>query len=102
MNQGIIEREDDTMSAVYTKKFYLPHHPVLIPNKATMKICIVYDASSKAGSSMNSLNEHLNHGPVILPDLCDFISNVSNIIHFYGLKMQPIWILQLLDNLPVL
>ena len=57
LNQGIIERVDDTMSAVCTKKLYLPHDPVLTPNKATTKIRIVYDVSSKAGSSINSLNE---------------------------------------------
>ena len=73
LNQGYIERVDDTMSAVCTQKFCLPHHLVLIPNKATTKIHIVYNASSKAGSSMNSLNERLNCGPVILPDLCGLL-----------------------------
>ena len=73
LNQGIIERVDDIMSAVCTKKFYLPHHLVLTPNKATTKIRIVYNASSKAGSSMNSLNECLNRGPVILPHLCGLL-----------------------------
>ena len=73
LNQGNIERVDDTMSAVCTKKIYLPHHPVLTPNNATTKICIVYIASSKAGSSMNSLNECLNGGPVILLDLCGLL-----------------------------
>ena len=61
------------MSAVCTKKFYLPHHPMLTPNKATTKIHIVYDASSKTRGSMNSLNECLNRGPVILPDLCSLL-----------------------------
>ena len=61
------------MSAVCTQKFYLPHHLVLTSNKATTKMHIVYNASSKAGSSMNSLNERLNRGPVILPDLCGLL-----------------------------
>ena len=61
------------MSAVCTQKFYLPHHLVLTSNKATTKMHIVYNASSKAGSSMNSLNECLNRGPVILPDLCGLL-----------------------------
>ena len=46
---------------------------MLTPNKATTKIRIVYNASSKAGSSVNSLNECLNYGPVILPDLCGLL-----------------------------
>ena len=72
MDQGIIERVDDTMP-VCIKKFYKPHHPVLTPNEITTKICIVYDAPSKAGNGINSLSEYLNHGPVILVDLCGLI-----------------------------
>ena len=40
----------------------------MTPNKTTTKIHIAYDASPKVGSSMNSLNEHLNHGSLIIPD----------------------------------
>ena len=40
LNQGINERVDNAMP-IYTKKFYLPHHPVFTPHKATTKICIV-------------------------------------------------------------
>ena len=58
---------------ICTKMFYLPHYLVLTPNKATTKIPIVHNASSKAGNSMNSLNECLNRGPVILPDLCGLL-----------------------------
>ena len=72
LNKGIIERVDDT-ALVHTKRYYLPHHPVLTPNKATTKVRIVYDASSKARDNMNSLNECLHRGPVILPDLCGLL-----------------------------
>ena len=51
----------------------MPHHPVLTPNKATTKVHIVYDASSKSRSDMSSLNECLHRGPVILPDLCGIL-----------------------------
>ena len=46
---------------------------MLTPNKATTKVRIVYDASSKVGSDMSSLNECLHRGPVILPDLCGLL-----------------------------
>ena len=72
LNQGIIERVNDDVNQ-HTKKYYMPHHPVLTPKKATTKVRIVYDASSKAESDMNSLNECLHRGPVILPDLCGLL-----------------------------
>ena len=72
LDQGIIERVDDSIPQ-HAKKYYLPHLPVLTPNKATTKVCIVYDASSKAGSDMSSLNECLHQGPVILLDLCGIL-----------------------------
>ena len=46
---------------------------MLTPNKATTKVRIVYDASSKAGSDTSSLNKCLHRGPVILPDLCGLL-----------------------------
>ena len=51
-----------------TKKHYLPHHPVLIPDKETTKIRIVYNASAKARSASRNLNECLYCGLVILPE----------------------------------
>ena len=72
LNQGIIERVDDDVNQ-HIQRYYMPHHPVLTPKKATTKVRIVYDASSKAESNMNSLNECLHRGPVILPDLCGLL-----------------------------
>ena len=71
LNQGIIERVDNVNQHI--QKYYMPHRPVLTPNKATTKVRIVYDASSKAESNMNSRNECLHRGPVILPDLCGLL-----------------------------
>ena len=53
-----------------TRKYYLPHHPIITPSKATTKVCIVYDISAKGKVGESSLNECLYRGPVILPDLC--------------------------------
>jgi len=41
------------------RQYYLPHHPVLTPTKATSKLRIVYDASSKARRDLNSLNKRV-------------------------------------------
>ena len=72
LDQRVIERVDNSLSQ-HVKSYYLPHHPVLTPKKATTKVRIVYDASSKARSDMSSLNKCLHQGPVILPDLCGLL-----------------------------
>ena len=46
---------------------YLSHHAVLLPDKATTKICIVYDRSVK--EKKGHLNENQFRGPVLLEDL---------------------------------
>ena len=45
----------------------------LLPLKTTTKLCIVYDASTKAKKGQKSLNECLHRGPVILEDLCGLL-----------------------------
>ncbi|MCP4486384.1 MAG: DDE-type integrase/transposase/recombinase, partial [Gammaproteobacteria bacterium] len=50
------------------KLFYLPHHAVITPGRTT-KVRVVYDASAKSSQKVNSLNDCLYRGPVILPDL---------------------------------
>ena len=54
----------------YSKVSYLPHHPVITPDKQTTKVRIVYDAAAKTGKNALSLNESLYKGPAILPELC--------------------------------
>ena len=68
LEKGMIERVD-TSTLTNTKKYYLPHHPVLTPLKTTTKICIVYNGSAKTQSASSSLNDCLYRGPIILPDL---------------------------------
>uniref|UniRef100_A0A1I7XJF6 DUF1758 domain-containing protein n=1 Tax=Heterorhabditis bacteriophora TaxID=37862 RepID=A0A1I7XJF6_HETBA len=47
---------------------YLPYHPIINMQKATTKMCIVYDASAKTRNNP-SLNDCLYKGSVLLPDL---------------------------------
>jgi len=72
LDLDIIEVVDDN-KLTNSRKYYLPHHPVLTPSKITTKTRIIYNASSKAKTDMNSLIECLYRGPVILPDLCGLL-----------------------------
>ena len=72
LDKGIIEKVDTTMVSD-TRKHYLPHHPILTPSKVTTKVRIVYDASARSRDNVNSLNECLHRGPIILPDLCGLL-----------------------------
>ena len=60
-------------SNVGPQKHYIPHHAVVTPSKATTKVRVVYDASAKAKQTNLSLNECLQRGPIMLPDLCGFL-----------------------------
>ena len=70
-NKGIIEK----VSIVEVPKVshYIPHQVVLTPGKATTKLRVVYDASAKAKSNAQSLNDCLYRGVVILEDLCGLL-----------------------------
>ncbi|CAD5207734.1 unnamed protein product [Bursaphelenchus xylophilus] len=47
---------------------YIPHQPVITPDKTTTKLRVVYDASCKTPNG-KSLNDHMFRGPVLLPEL---------------------------------
>ena len=72
LEQGVIELIDPGEESKF-RQHYLPHHPIVTPGKSTTKLRIVYDASSKAKRELNSLNDCLFRGPVILPDLCGLL-----------------------------
>ena len=71
LNKGIIERAPPDCQGSPTH--YLPHQPVITPNKATTKLRVVYDASSKTQKTAKSLNDCLHRGPLLLPDLCGLL-----------------------------
>ena len=70
--KGIIERVTSA-SETSSRQHYLPHHPVVMPQKATTKVRIVYDGSSKINPEANSLNDCLLSGPNMIANLCGIL-----------------------------
>ncbi|KAF0154889.1 MAG: Pao retrotransposon peptidase domain-containing protein [Ignavibacteria bacterium] len=70
LKKNIIEKVEEKSPF---PKHYIPHHPVITPQKNTTKVRIVYDASAKTRKDNPSLNECLYRGPVILEDLCGML-----------------------------
>ena len=70
LKSGIIEiapnEEDGSL------KTYIPHQPVITPQRTTTKIRIVYDASASSKQS-GSLKDNLYRGPVSIPELCGIL-----------------------------
>jgi len=71
LEKGIIGKVDYNEDAKLIH--YLPHHPVVTPHKNSTKVRIVFDASSKAKKGLNSLNDFLYRGPLLLPVLCGIL-----------------------------
>ncbi len=66
LQKGIIEVvTEETGNLVH----YLPHHPVVNPDRQTTKIRVVYDASAKQSAKHHSLNECQYSGPTLLPHI---------------------------------
>ncbi|CAC5404955.1 unnamed protein product [Mytilus coruscus] len=68
LDKGIVEKVEE--HSTEGLKHYIPHHAVITPNKTTTKLRLVYDASAKPKTEVNSLNECLYRGPVLLKNLC--------------------------------
>lgn len=71
LQKGMIEKVNDIQSDGIVH--YIPHHPVITPEKTTTKLRVVYDASAKMNKEKKSLNECLYRGPVMLHDLCGML-----------------------------
>ena len=52
---------------------YIPHHAVINRERVTTKIHIVYDGSAKLGNSELSINECLQTGSNLVPNLFDVL-----------------------------
>ena len=67
IEKGYVTRVQDRS----TSKWYLPHFPVLRPDKDTTKTRIVFDASAKYDGQ--SLNDIIHQGPKLQKDLFDVL-----------------------------
>ncbi|KAK6763593.1 hypothetical protein RB195_024060 [Necator americanus] len=68
LEKGIIEKVPNTGESPSPLVHYLPHQPVVTPQKQTKKLRVVFDASSHL-KGFPSLNDALHQGPLILPEL---------------------------------
>jgi hypothetical protein len=74
-NLGIIEKVDLRLPCP-NLQYYIPHHPILTPQKQTTKLRIVYDASAKGTKDSLSLNESMHRGPITLPEVAATLINI--------------------------
>ncbi|KIH59879.1 zinc knuckle, partial [Ancylostoma duodenale] len=68
LRRGVLEEVPNNGDTKGEILHYLPHQPVLTPQKETTKLRVVFDASSHYKNSP-SLNDILHQGPLILPDI---------------------------------
>ena len=74
LQMGIIEevKEEKSTERFSENVHYLPHHAVLRQDRETTKVRIVYDGSAKT-SGKSSLNDCLQVGPNLIPQLFDVL-----------------------------
>ncbi|GFR13007.1 uncharacterized protein TNCT_528371, partial [Trichonephila clavata] len=68
LRDGIIERVNMNLDQNINTGYFLPHHAIVREQKDSTKVRIVFDASSK-GKGALSLNDCLESGPNLNPDL---------------------------------
>ncbi|GFU23524.1 integrase catalytic domain-containing protein [Trichonephila clavipes] len=75
LNQGIIEKVNDTEINVHKPMYYLPHQAIKKEGRVTTSTRIVFDAASHQANEL-SLNDCLWPGPNYLnPNLLDVLIN---------------------------
>ncbi|CAB4026440.1 Hypothetical predicted protein, partial [Paramuricea clavata] len=66
--EAVPEEDDDSDGS-----YYLPHHGVLREDKETTKLRVVFDGSAKPNEESPSINECLEKGPNLVPNLFDTV-----------------------------
>ena len=67
LKNGIIEEVFEERWAK-TNAHYLPHHPVIAPEKST-KVRIIYNGSAKSSKTAPSLNDYLYKGENLMQEM---------------------------------
>ena len=70
LEAGIIEELQENDHGLDGWTHYLPHHPVIRQDKETTKLRVVFDDSCSFAKNP-SLNQCLNSGPSVIPELYD-------------------------------
>ncbi|XP_077548213.1 uncharacterized protein LOC144161022 [Haemaphysalis longicornis] len=68
LKEGSAERVPPTKGQSSERLYYMPHRAVIREDRTTTKVRIVFDASSNE-SGAKSLNENLESGPSLIPDV---------------------------------
>ncbi|XP_077536023.1 uncharacterized protein LOC144148349 [Haemaphysalis longicornis] len=68
LKEGSAERVPPTKGQSSERLYYMPHRAVIREDRTTTKVRIVFDASSHE-SGTKSLNENLEAGPSLIPDV---------------------------------
>ncbi|GFX44580.1 integrase catalytic domain-containing protein [Trichonephila clavipes] len=74
LNQGIIEKVNDTEINVHEPMYFLPHQAIKKEGRVTTSTRIVFDAASHQANEL-SLNDCLWPGPNLNPNLLDVLIN---------------------------
>ncbi|GFU30526.1 DUF1758 domain-containing protein [Trichonephila clavipes] len=74
LNQGIIEKVNDTEINVHKPMYYLPHKAIKKEGRVTTSTRIVFDAASHQANEL-SLNDCLWPGPNLNPNFLDVLIN---------------------------
>ncbi|GFS93767.1 integrase catalytic domain-containing protein [Trichonephila clavipes] len=74
LNQGIIEKVNDTEINVHKPMYYLPHQAIKKEGRVTTSTRIFFDAASHQANEL-SLNDCLWPGPNLNPNLLDVLIN---------------------------
>ena len=74
LSTGIIERVPES-EYDNNEAYFSPHQPVVKTDRDTTKCRVVFDASSKERDNRFCLNDYLEEGPNIIPNIFDILIN---------------------------
>ena len=77
LKSGIIEvvPESEQMNE---EAHFIPHHPVIKRDRDTTNCKVVFDGAAKSPGEFHSLNDHLQEGPNVIPQLFDVLLRFRN------------------------